>query len=57
MNEHKYPRIQVSQIPEHDRNELAKMALSVTEAVFSNPGEEERYQAWLAERKLRAMNR
>lgn len=44
-------------IPEHDRNELAKMALAVTEAVFSNPGEEERYQAWLAERKLRAMNR
>lgn len=57
MNEHKYPRIQVSQIPEYERNELAKMALAVTEAVFSNPGEEERYQAWLAERKLRAMNR
>lgn len=57
MNEHKYPRIQVSQIPEYERNELAKMALAVAEAVFSNPGEEERYQAWLAERKLRAMNR
>lgn len=50
-------KIDVIQIPEYERNELAKMALAVTEAVFSNPGEEERYQAWLAERKLRAMNR
>lgn len=57
MDDRKYPKIQVSMIPEYERNELAKLALAVTDAVFSSPGEEERYQAWLAERKLRLANK
>lgn len=43
-------RINPDLIPEHQLIELAKWAIELTEKVFSIPGEEERYQAWLAER-------
>ena len=41
--------IDISQIPEFRRIELAKGALELTREVFSMPGAEERYQAWLKE--------
>ena len=40
-------------IPDYQRGELAKFALEVTRNCFAEPGEEERYQAWLAERNSR----
>ena len=38
-------------IPEHVRNDLAKFAISLAKEYFSKPGNEERYQEWLKERK------
>lgn len=46
-------RINFDAIPEYQRGELAKFALEVTRNCFARPGEEERYQAWLAERNSR----
>lgn len=43
--------IDISQIPEFRRNELTDLALELTQKCFARPGEEERYQAWLAKRK------
>ena len=45
--------INVSLIPDFRRIELAKGALVLTEQVFSMPGAEERYQAWLKERRAK----
>ena len=45
----------LNQVPEYQAKDLARLALEITDAVFSRPGEEERYQSWLAQR--RAMNR
>ena len=45
--------IHIDQIPDFRRIELAKGALALTEQVFSMPGAEERYQAWLKERKAK----
>jgi len=45
--------IHIDQIPEFRRIELAKGALALTEQVFSMPGAEERYQAWLKEYRAR----
>lgn len=42
-------RIDLASIPDFRRMELAKGALALTEQVFSMPGAEERYQAWLKE--------
>lgn len=42
-------KINFSEIPEYQVRALAKAALELTEKVFSIPGEEERYQAWLVE--------
>ena len=47
------PRIDLLAIPDFRRIDLAKGALALTEQVFSMPGAEERYQAWLKERKAR----
>ncbi len=47
------PRIDLAAIPDFRRLELAKGALVLTEQVFSMPGAEERYQAWLKERRAR----
>ena len=48
--------IDISQIPEFRRIDLAKGALALTEQVFSMPGAEERYQAWLKEYRARPKN-
>ena len=45
--------IDVMSIPDFRREELAKGARALTEQVFSMPGAEERYQAWLKERKAK----
>lgn len=43
--------IEIDKIPEFRRISLAKGALKLVEQVFSMPGAEERYQAWLKARK------
>ena len=43
--------IEIEKIPEFQRISLAKGALALVEQVFSMPGAEERYQAWLEARK------
>lgn len=45
--------IDLAAIPDFRREELAKGALALTEQVFSMPGAEERYQAWLKERRAK----
>lgn len=45
--------IDIASIPDFRREELAKGALALTEQVFSVPGAEERYQAWLNERRAK----
>lgn len=45
--------IDVNLIPEYQRCQLAELALEVTREVFSRPGKEERYQAWLQNRRKR----
>ena len=47
------PSIDLASIPDFRRLELAKGSLELTEQVFSMPGAEERYQAWLKERKAK----
>lgn len=42
-------RVDVSQIPAFRCRELAEATIALVEMVFSRPGEEERYQAWLKE--------
>lgn len=44
-------------IPEYQRNMLADFALELTRAVFSRPGEEEKYQQWLANRRMKMANK
>lgn len=44
-------KIDVNQIPEYQRRQLAELALEVTREVSSRPGEEERYQEWLKKRQ------
>lgn len=46
-------KIDFDSIPEYQRDQLAELALDVTRKVFAQPGEEERYQIWLAERNRR----
>lgn len=45
--------IDIASIPDFRRIDLAKGALALTEQVFSMPGAEERYQAWLKEYRTR----
>lgn len=45
--------IDINMIPDFRRIDLAKGALALTEQVFSMPGAEERYQAWLKERRAK----
>ncbi len=47
--------IDTSAIPTFRRRELAEGALKLMEQVFSRPGEEERFQAWLRERQSMAV--
>lgn len=51
------PSIDLASIPDFRRIELAKGALALTEQVFSMPGAEERYQAWLKERRAKQAGR
>lgn len=44
-------KIDVDQIPEYQRCQLAELVLAVTMEVFSSPGEEERHQEWLKGRQ------
>lgn len=46
-------RIDTAQIPEFRAEELAKGALDLLHQAFSMPGAEERYQAWLKERRAK----
>ena len=46
-------QIDTSQIPKFRKEELGKAALLLVEQVFSLPGAEEKYQAWLANAELR----
>ncbi len=45
--------IDLTAIPDFRREELAKGALELMEQVFSMPGAEERYQAWLKDRRAK----
>ena len=47
------PRIDLASIPDFRCIDLAKGAVALTEQVFSMPGAEERYQAWLNEYRAR----
>ena len=42
--------IDTSKIPKFRKEQLAKGALLLVKQVFSQPGEEEKFQAWLARR-------
>lgn len=44
-------KIDVNLIPEYQRRQLAEATLEATKRFFSQPGVEERYQIWLANRK------
>lgn len=46
-------KINVDLIPEYQRRQLADAVLIMTQKLFSQPGEEERYQLWLQERQKR----
>ena len=45
--------IDLASSPDFRREALAKGALELMEQVFSVPGAEERYQAWLKERRAK----
>lgn len=47
------PKFNLDLMPEYQKRLLAEFALELTRDVFSRPGEEERYQAWLASRQKR----
>lgn len=44
-------KVQTEEIPDHAKIRIARWAIALMEEVFSHPGEEEKYQAWLAERR------
>lgn len=46
--------INTAEIPDYKRDELARGAIELMRQVFSVPGEEESYRAWLAKRKAAA---
>lgn len=46
----------LDKIPEYQRNALSDLAIALTKAVFERPGEEERYQRWLEERRSKIAN-
>ena len=46
-------RINLAEVPEFRRIELAKAVLAGMDELFSRPGEEEKYQKWLAERRAK----
>ena len=46
--------IDTNQIPEHVRLELLSIVYNATAAYFQQPGVEERYQRWKAEKEKKA---
>ena len=48
--------IDTSKIPEHIRIELLSIAYDATVAYFQQPGVEEKYQRWLANKKEKKAN-
>lgn len=46
-------KIDFDSIPEYQRNKLAMATVKATREFFAQPGVEERYQIWLAERNRR----
>ena len=46
-------KIDFDSIPEYQRNELAMATIKAAREFFAQPGVEERYQIWLAERNRR----
>lgn len=48
--------LNLREVPEFQRNELSDFAIALTKAVFERPGEEERYQRWLEERRSKIAN-
>lgn len=46
-------KIDFDSIPEYQRNELAMATVKAAREFFAQPGVEERYQIWLAERNRR----
>ena len=49
--------IDTNKIPEHIRIELLAIAYSATIAYFKQPGDEEKFQQWKAEKEKRAANK
>lgn len=49
-------KIIVSEIPKYQQDQLSDFAIALTKAVFERPGEEERYQRWLEERRSKIAN-
>lgn len=49
--------LNLNAIPEYQQNMLADFAIELTKAVFSRPGEEEKYQQWLANRRAKIANK
>lgn len=47
-------KIGLDSIPEYQKRQLAKAVLDMVQELFSQPGEEERYQAWLQDRKQKS---
>ena len=46
-------KVDFGSIPEYQRNELAMATVKAAREFFAQPGVEERYQIWLAERNRR----
>lgn len=43
-------------MPKFRQDDLSRFVLNLVDLVFSRPGEEEKYQAWLKEREQRKKN-
>lgn len=41
--------IDLASVPQHSRDDLAGVLIRAVNAFFQRPGEEEKFQAWLAE--------
>lgn len=44
-------------MPQHQKDALCAWVISMTKAVFSQPGVEEEYQRWLAEYRAKIANK
>lgn len=46
----------IEKMPQYQQNDLCAWVLELTRTVFSQPGAEEEYQKWLAERRSKTAN-